>query len=161
VGERPASAPPLLLDAMLGRLARWLRLMGYDAAFLADTPDIDLVRLARAESRLLLTRDRELAARRGVQALFIESQDFEAQLAQVQQEVGPPPEPVVPRCGVCNTPLKPLSKQAARERVPPYVWRTQEHFTYCEGCHRVYWQGTHWEGIQEQLGEHDGPSGQA
>lgn len=148
--------PPLLLDAMLGRLARWLRLMGYDAAYLADTDDIVLVRLARAEARLIVTCDRGLAARRGVRAILINSQRLEEQVAQVQEEAGPPPMPVVPRCGVCNTPLKALPRAAARGRVPPYVWRTQQDFTVCEGCHRVYWQGSHWDGIQRWLDRHPG-----
>lgn len=145
--------PPLLLDAMLGRLARWLRLMGYDAAYLSDTDDLEVMRLARAEERLLLTRDRGLAARRGVQAILIESQELGGQLEQVRREVGPPPEPVVSRCSLCNTPLEFLTREAARGRVPPYIWRSQQEFTQCPNCHRVYWQGTHWQAIQEQLGE--------
>ncbi|HEC23782.1 MAG TPA: hypothetical protein ENI95_12790 [Chloroflexi bacterium] len=156
--DRNSGTPPLLLDAMLGRLATWLRLMGYDAAYLADTDDIEVVRLARAEARVLLTRDRGLAARRGVRAILIASQSLEEQLAQVIREIGPPPEPITPRCSVCNTPLEPLPREAARERVPPYVWRTQQTFTYCPGCHRVYWPGTHWAAIQRQLREIGNPS---
>ncbi len=149
------NSPPLLLDAMLGRLARWLRLMGYDAAYLADTDDLELVRLARAESRLILTRDRGLATRRGVKALLIDSQSLEEQLEQVKEEIGEPPQPLTPRCGVCNAPLHPLSREAARDRVPPYIWRSQETFTHCPDCHRIYWQGTHWEAIQRQINGND------
>jgi uncharacterized protein with PIN domain len=136
---------------MLGRLASWLRLMGYDAAFLADTDDVAVMRQARAESRLILTRDRGLAARRGVRAILIDSQNLEEQLAQVKDEIGLPSEPVVPRCSVCNTQLLPLSHEAARDRVPPYIWRTQREFTHCPGCRRVYWPGTHWQAIRRQL----------
>lgn len=146
-----SSAPPLLLDAMLGRLASWLRLMGYDAAYLADTDDMEVMRQARAESRLILTRDRGLAARRGVRAVLIDSQQLDEQLAQVVEEIGPPPEPVLPRCSVCNTQLAPLTHEAARGRVPPYIWREQREFTHCPGCQRVYWQGTHWDAIQRQI----------
>ncbi len=102
---------PLLLDAMLGRLARWLRLMGYDAAYLADTDDIEVVRLARAEGRLVLTRDRGLATRRGIDAMLIDSQTLDEQLAQVAEEIGGAPEPVTPRCAVCNVPLAALSAE--------------------------------------------------
>jgi uncharacterized protein with PIN domain len=144
-------APPLLLDAMLGRLATWLRLMGYDAAYLADTDDIEVVRQARAESRVILTRDRGLAARRGVEALLIDSQTLGEQLAQVKAEIGPPAQPLTPRCSVCNTALQPLSREAASGRVPPYIWRTKQTFKHCPGCHRVYWAGTHWTAIQQQL----------
>ncbi len=146
-------APPLLLDVMLGRLARWLRLMGYDVTYMADTDDIEIVRAARAQKRLVLTRDRGLAARRAIEAVLITSQDLDDQIEQVTTEVGPPPQPAVPRCVVCNTPLEPLSPQAARERVPPYVWRTKSSFARCPACKRIYWPGTHWEAIRERLGE--------
>lgn len=150
-GREVTETPRLLLDAMLGRLARWLRLMGYDAAYLPGTDDLALVQLARAETRLILTRDQGLAARRGIRAILIASQNLEEQLAQVGAEVGPPPEPLVLRCGVCNTPLVSLTREAARGRVPPYVWRTRQEFAHCPGCQRVYWRGTHWEGIRRQL----------
>lgn len=146
-------APPLLLDAMLGRLARWLRMLGYDAAYLPDTDDLELVRLARAESRLILTRDRGLVARRGVQAVLIDSQQIDEQLEEAIAAVGPPPQPATPRCMACNVPLEPLPHEAARDRVPPYVWRTAHEFTTCPCCGRIYWQGTHWEGIRQRLGK--------
>lgn len=148
-----STAPPLLADAMLGRLARWLRLAGYDTAYLPDTDDLAVVRLARAEGRLILTRDGGLAARKGVRALMIHSQQVEEQLAQVREQVGLPPDDAPARCSVCNVPLDPLSADAARERVPPYVWRTQTRFMACGACHRVYWPGTHWQAIQAGLDE--------
>ena len=146
------AAPPLLLDAMLGRLARWLRLMGYDAAYLADTEDIVVVRVARAEGRLVLTRDRELAARRAIRAGLIQSDRLEEQIEQVARDVGPPGEGG-PRCAVCNVPLAPVEPESVRDRVPPYVWRTQRDFSECGRCRRVYWPGTHWAGFRAKLGE--------
>lgn len=145
--------PPLLADAMLGRLARWLRLAGYDTAYLPDTDDLAVMRLARAESRLILTRDAGLASRKGVKALLVESQQVEEQLAQVREAVGPPGQDTLPRCSVCNEPLVPLSAEAAHERVPPYVWRTQKSFMTCQSCRRVYWPGTHWQAIRAGLDE--------
>ena len=153
-----ADTPPrLLVDAMLGRLARWLRLMGYDTAYLADTDNLALVHLARAEDRLILTRDRGLALRRGVRVILIDSQRLPEQLRQVKDQIGSPSQNVIPRCGVCNSPLEPLTHEAARGRVPPYVWRTQETFTQCAGCRRVYWPGTHWKAIERQLHHQDTP----
>ncbi len=143
--------PPLLLDAMLGRLARWLRLMGYDAAYIPDTDDREVVRQARAESRVILTRDRGLVRRRGITALLIDSQRLDDQIKEVQANIGPPPKPVTARCGVCNTPLKTLPRNSAQSRVPPYIWRTKDAFTECPGCRRVYWNGTHWSAIQGRL----------
>jgi uncharacterized protein with PIN domain len=149
--DHPLAAPRLLIDAMLGKLARWLRLMGFDATYLPDVDDIVLVRHARAEGRLLVTRDRGLAARRGVEALLIDSQDLEGQLNEVLSALGAPPPDAIPRCTLCNEPLEELPHDAAEGRVPPYVWRTQETFSQCPVCRRVYWPGTHWEAIQEQV----------
>ncbi|MBN1123176.1 MAG: Mut7-C RNAse domain-containing protein [Anaerolineae bacterium] len=146
-----SEAPPLLLDAMLGRLARWLRLMGYDAAFLADTPDLLIVRKARSESRLVLTRDHALSRHRGIEALFIEGEDIDEQIAQVVEAIGPAGDPPSPRCGYCNQPLIPVDRDAVGDRVPPYVLRTESEFRVCEKCRRVYWPGTHWESVEERI----------
>lgn len=143
--------PPLLVDAMLGRLARWLRLMGYDAVYLADADDLVVVRLARVEGRRVLTRDREMAARRAVDATLIDSQTLDEQIDEVLEKIGPPPDDAPPRCAACNTPLEALSRGAAKGRVPPYVWRTQDDFTHCPNCHRVYWKGTHWRRIRARI----------
>jgi len=144
-------APPLLLDAMLGRLARWLRLMGYDAAYLADTPDLLIVRKALAESRVVLTRDYALSKQRGIQALFIESEDINEQIAQVVGTIGPAGDQAAPRCGNCNEPLIPVDREAVRDRVPPYVLRTNTEFRVCETCRRVYWPGTHWQSVEQRI----------
>lgn len=137
-------AVKLLADAMLGRLAKWLRILGYDTAYLADTDDYAVMRLARAEDRLILTRDLALAERRGVRALLIDADGLEEQLSQVYDVVGPPPEPSLSRCPVCNHRLVAADAELVARRVPPYVQRTQDHFSYCADCERVYWQGTHW-----------------
>ena len=147
------NTPRLLTDTTLGRLARWLRLAGYDTAYLADADNVAVMRLARAEKRLILTRDAELASRKGVNALLIASRHVEEQLAQVRDSVGPPQGNPTARCSICNQPLVPLSAEAARERVPPYVWRTQENFHACPSCRRVYWPGTHWQAIETGLDE--------
>jgi len=136
---------------MLGRLARWLRLLGYDAAYARDAGDHDLVRRARAEARVLLTRDRELAARRGIQSLLVESGALDEQVRQVQQALGLPPDPPLSRCPACNTPLVAAGRETVRGRIPPYVWRRQTDFRVCPGCHRVYWPGTHVTRIQAVL----------
>lgn len=142
--------PSLLVDAMLGRLARWLRLMGYDAAYWRDGSDSALIRKARAEDRLVVTRDHQLAGRRGVRAILVASESLDEQIAEVRAELKGNPEPFS-RCPECNGKLEDLSAEAARPRVPPYVWHTQSLFRQCPGCSRVYWRGTHWPGMQARL----------
>jgi uncharacterized protein with PIN domain len=124
--------------------------MGYDVAYLPSSDDLTLIRMARAERRVILTRSRKLTMRGGTQALLICSQMLDEQIAQVKAQIGSPPEPRTSRCAICNVPLVPLSREAAQSRVPPYVWRTTEDFSACSVCHRVYWPGSHWQAIQER-----------
>ena len=136
---------------MVGTLAKWLRILGYDTCFDPDMDDHQLVRLARAEDRVLLTRDRELARRPGLNAVFVTSQSLEAQIGQVLSELNLEPERSFSRCPVCNEQLAEVDRQAARDRVPAYVARTQKSFRACPVCQRVYWRGTHWQQMDEQL----------
>ena len=145
-----AAPPRLVADAMLGRLARWLRLMGYDTLYWREGSDLELARLAQAEGRLIVTRDRQLAGRRGVHALLISAETLDAQMAEASAALGGQPSPFS-RCPECNTPLAELAHDAARDLVPPYVWRTQAVFRRCADCGRIYWKGTHWPGMMARL----------
>ncbi|MDY7080526.1 MAG: Mut7-C RNAse domain-containing protein [Chloroflexota bacterium] len=133
----------LLADGMLGRLAKWLRLLGYDTTYENTATDPELARLARSEGRVLLTRDRELSARRGLRTLLIQSEVLEEQVREVRDALGPPPQPPLSRCVVCNTTLETASPAEIADCVPPYVLRTQSEFRRCPGCGRVYWPGSH------------------
>ena len=140
------SAPKLLVDAMLGSLARRLRWLGYDAIYRNHLPDDEMIRLAAQEGRLLVTRDRALARRRGVRALLVEATDVAAQVQEVTAALGPSLHP--PRCTVCNGELIPIPMEEAAPHVPEYVARTQTEFVRCQGCGRIYWPGSHWPGLQ-------------
>ena len=132
---------------MLGALARRLRWLGYDAEYRNDLPDEEMMAIARETGRLLVTRDRALAKRRGVRALFVAATELEDQVAAVVDALGPSGAP--PRCTVCNGELESLTREEAAPLVPPYVARTQTEFSRCRGCGRVYWPGTHWPGLQK------------
>ncbi len=142
--------PRLYVDAMLGRLARWLRLLGYDTLYWREGSDAALADQARAEGRLVITRDHQLAARRGVNALLVSAETLDAQLAEVRAALGDPPGPLT-RCPECNGVLEELAHADARDLVPAYVWQTQPTFRRCAGCGRVYWQGTHVPGMLARL----------
>ncbi len=133
-----------IADNMLGRLAKWLRLLGYDTLYLPRADDPELVRVARAQERILLTRDVELTRRRGVKHLLIESEKVNAQVAQVFREFNLSVRAAFSRCAECNQRLEIVSKESVRAMVPPYVFSTQERFQRCVNCGRVYWRGTHW-----------------
>ena len=139
----------LLADEMLGRLARWLRLLGYDTLYEPGLSDHQLAARARHEDRTLLTRDRELARRKGIRCLLIHSQKLEEQLEQVMRELGTPPPESEPRCSQCNAQLTSISHQEASLKVPAFVLDTHKRFRYCAQCDQVYWQGSHWQHITE------------
>lgn len=154
--------PALFVDAMLGRLARWLRLAGYDTAFWRAGADEELIAAAREQGRLIVTKDRALAGRRGVDAVRIDSETLDGQIAEARAALarrGPVPEPFT-RCSACNGPVELLSRAAAEGLVPPYVWHTQREFRRCAACGRVYWKGTHWPAVQGRLAANELPPSQ-
>jgi hypothetical protein len=134
---------------MLGRLARWLRLMGYDTAYADGISDHQIAARARAECCVVLTRDQALARRKGIRCLFIHSQALEEQIREVVTAFGVPrPEP---RCSDCNVPLVELTPEQAAPHVPLYVLHTQHRFHRCPTCERYYWAGSHWSRIEERI----------
>jgi uncharacterized protein with PIN domain len=157
--EVGGSCPAFIADEMLGRLAKWMRLLGFDTLYAGDLPgvgalsDHQIAALARAQGRIVLTRDRELVRRKGMQCLWIESQILEAQLVEVVAALGYPEGDVRPgaRCPRCNTALDEVPRHQARAHVPPYVWQTQRRFTHCRACDQYYWRGTHWQHFEATI----------
>jgi uncharacterized protein with PIN domain len=150
-----AEPPTFVVDAMLGRLAKWLRILGYDAVFDATAHDAQLARMARADGRILLTRDQTLAQRRGLQTVLVDSEEPEAQLRQVVTQLNLRTDHAFSRCPVCNELLESLTRQAAQALVPRYVWHTHDRFRMCPACGRVYWPGTHWQAMDGVLARLD------
>ncbi|NOZ96086.1 MAG: hypothetical protein GXP47_15305 [Acidobacteria bacterium] len=143
--------PRFLCDAMLGSLARWLRLFGYDAE-LSGAPDAELAERARREERWLLTRDRELASV-GPRSLLVRSDGLEEQLVEVFRRLGVTPVASLSsaRCSRCNGVLADLDRGDAEGVVPPHVARTAPRFRRCTSCGAVYWPGSHTERILARL----------
>ncbi|RPI22738.1 MAG: hypothetical protein EHM61_21535 [Acidobacteria bacterium] len=139
---------------MLGTLAKWLRILGYDTAYDNRITDDEIVKRCLAEARIALTRDARLAQRRVLRgSLLIESTELGAQLRQVLDFVGYRVDPgrLLSRCVECNSPLVSVSPESVKALVPEYVFRTQPDFKQCATCRRVYWGGTHREHIQHKL----------
>jgi uncharacterized protein len=147
-----------IADVMLGRLAKRMRLLGYDVLYDPALDDNDIVRLSLAERRMILTRDRALAARPlASNHLFVESDDVEEQLEQVLSISPGDPSPLT-RCSVCNEPLASMTRQEARNLVPSYVFENNEMFLQCTICGRIYWKGTHVRRMTERPGRKNGRS---
>jgi len=146
-----------IVDSNVGRLARWLRLAGFDTLFIKDVDDNRLVRIALAEGRVLLTKDTQIMKRRLVtrgrlRVLLIEEDEVKSQLRQVVTTLN-----LVTHlspftlCLECNQTLLPKEKEEVQELVPPYVFQTQTQYMQCPGCQRIYWRGTHWERMSREL----------
>src|SRR5438045_7352599 len=146
--------PRFLADCNVGRLARWLRALGYDASYHAHIEDAALVREAAAEDRVLLTRDRDLTKRRVIQsgavrAILTRHDHVTATLRQVFAELGLDIEQSLTRCIECNAELEPRHADLVAARVPPFVRSTQTRYSECPGCGRIYWAGTHWQHMRD------------
>ena len=137
---------------MLGKLARWLRVIGQDVIYGAHLSGYGLIRSARREGRIVLTRDRVMVRRNPPNYLLVESDLFREQLKQVVAVFGIDPfKDAFTRCVECNSLLQPLPRESVREKVPPYVFETQERFSLCQGCQRIYWPATHQERMLAEL----------
>jgi uncharacterized protein with PIN domain len=150
-----ANRPRFSVDEMLGSLARWLRIMGYDTIYHRDQSDTEIVNTASEEGRFLLTRDKELAFRAGDEGVFIEDDDVTAQLRQVSKLLGLTLDESMTRCTLCNGELETLSPQDAEELVPEGALENNDEFFRCVECGKVYWKGTHWIDIRARLKSFD------
>ncbi len=134
-----------IADAMLGRLARWLRFLGFDTLYFPGIHDAQLVRIAREQNRTILTRDTRLVRMRGLtDYLLVESDHPYQQLLETVGTFKPLRFRPWSRCVACNGALEEVSDKAAvRESVPEFVFLHTDRFRRCTSCGRVYWQGTH------------------
>ena len=132
-------------DAMLGRLARWLRLAGFDCAYDSEITDEGIVRLAVSERRTILTRDRSLPEEWWIADIYVvREEDLGKQLAEVIQRFGLASSVrVLTRCNECNRPLNRVTRAQVRGRVPAGTLELHDVFSECPACGRVYWEGSH------------------
>jgi uncharacterized protein len=142
-----------IADAMLGRLARWLRIVGYDTIYLKHTSDSVIVAQAVRENRVILTRDRHFEKIKAAKnRLIISSTRIADQFREVVTEFNLDiTQFLFTRCSACNTPLVPVDKSEIIEQIPSYIARTQNQFSQCPTCNRIYWAGTHMELIQKKI----------
>ncbi len=137
--------PRFIADVMLGRLAKWLRIAGFDVLYSNKYSDEELMAISNREGRVLLSRDTRLLIRKQVKKfIFLESQDIQQQIRQVfkRMRIFSPPFPLT-RCLSCNEALIETARESVREHVPVFVYRTQMHFKSCPKCGKVFWAGTH------------------
>ncbi len=146
-----------IVDTNVGKLTKLLRIMGYDTRFFNGQNDSHMIATARAEGRVILTRDTQIMKRRLItggqlKAVLIESDEPELQIRQVINALNLDCQfKPFTLCLECNQPLLERSKEQVKDLVPPYVFQTQSQFMECPVCHRIYWRGTHWEAMIKKL----------
>jgi hypothetical protein len=147
-----------IVDHNVGKLVKRLRMMGCDTLFFTGEDDWQMVITALREDRTILTRDSRVMkmgviASGRAKAVFIESDNPEEQLRQVAEIFGLPGTETefLTICLECNRRLEERTKEEVKDRVPPYVYSTQDRYMECPSCHKIYWKGTHWQAMSEEL----------
>ena len=142
-------------DRMLGKLAKWLRVLGLDVVYLRQAANSEI--LARlGEGRILLTRNRRAEPwRQHGKVFLVYANDPKEQLREVVHGLRLPKEEVslFSRCLRCNRRLITVSRNQVREEVPEYIWQTHQRFYRCEDCHKVFWSGSHSDRMRRLLRE--------
>jgi uncharacterized protein len=155
-----------IADNNVGKLARWLRLIGYDTLLLKQKDDGQMIKIALSESRVILTKDAQFMKRRLVtngklKTIHIKQDDPRLQVQEVVRTVklnyhfNP-----FSLCLECNQALIPRDKEEVKGLVPTHVLETQTQYTECPACHRIYWPGTHWQAMAKKLQDLQGKGGE-
>ena len=138
----------ILCDQMLGTLAKWLRILGFDTFYAnAEMSDEDLLNIAKGENRTIFTRDKELIIRgkkKNQNFMAIETTDLDLQLNQVLKHVNIDEKSILSRCTLCNTVLDTIEKNKAQGKIPSKVFENNEKFWFCSKCNKFYWMGSHY-----------------
>lgn len=147
-----------IADGMVGRLARWLRLIGNDVEYSKDSTDSELIKRAMTEARTLLTSDVELyrrAVANGADAFLIKGKTEAERLAQIAErfKMSLDVDATISRCPTCNSTIRPIKKEQVIDKVPPSTFNVFDEFWECtnSNCGKIYWRGSHWNKINEHL----------
>lgn len=140
-----------ILSKELGKLATWLRILGFDSVYYKQDRISSLIILALKEDRVILTRNHYLPKHTGIRIIVVDSERVNAQLKEVLKalNIKANKDIMFSRCVICNILLSSIEKTKIESKVPEYVFATQEKFLTCEVCNRIYWKGTHWGNVEE------------
>ena len=145
-----------IVDANVGKLARWLRMLGYDTLYFNDIDDGELVRVGLQQKRVVITKDTQIMLRRvitdgRVKAALVTDDDPKDQFRFLAEEFKLDRSKQFTRCLECNQVLVQRNKDEVKNLVPPYVFQTQTQYYQCPECERVYWRATHWQHMTQEL----------
>ena len=135
--------PKFVADVMLGRVARWLRILGYDTLYFSNAGDDELIYIALTQKRILLTRDTELAKNAGSCGYLVRANELWAQLREIKNHFGLHTKIRLVRCPICNGEIVPVPRDEVKNKVPTYTFLTHDQFWRCTNCGKIYWRGSH------------------
>lgn len=153
VRPQPLREPRFVLDTHLGRLAAYLRMLGFDTLYRNDLADDELARISSREHRILLTRDPGLLKRSIVtHGYWLRETNPQRQLTEILRRFDLI-EAITPfqRCLRCNGLLQPIAKEAVSDRLPPRARQLYDEFHICQVCGRVYWKGPHYARMERLI----------
>jgi len=153
------SEPIFFVDAMLGNIARKLRLLGYDSQYFSDIDDEKLIDSARKEKRIIISKDEELikkAQKLGMRTIHITKEEEVEEFLEIINSVNLKRIQIngnIARCPNCNSLTESVDKEIIKERIPQGVLKLNDKFWICKYCNQIYWEGTHIKNLQEFVGK--------
>ena len=142
-----------ILTKELGRLARWLRILGFDTLYFESDNVATLILEALREDRTIITRKKAKINDLEKKTVVILSGNLEEQLKELVEKLNLKikEEEMFSRCTLCNAALEEVKKESVKQKIPPHVYKTQNNFMQCKICAKIYWQGSHWGKVQQVL----------
>jgi len=139
-----------MCDEMLGSLAKWLRILGYDTKYVRDMKDDEISKISLDEGRILITRDK-LLHKKTPNSIYVENNGLEEQIKKIFKEknLKIDENKFLTRCIVCNEKIIEIEKEKVKEKVPEHIYAIQDKFYICPKCRKIYWKGSHWENMKE------------
>ena len=152
---QPERNPMFFVDAMLGNIAKKLRLMGYDTKYFSDIDDESIIQMARKENRIVISRDKDLvriSQKNGVYAIHIQSDNEIHQLYDIMDYLNLKVVEISgdkARCPNCNSKTQTINKKNIYEKLPERVLENNDKFWICKDCNQIFWEGTHIQNLQK------------
>lgn len=147
------------VDAMLGNIAKKLRLMGYDSSYFSDIEDDELIKLAKNDKRIIISRDEGLiqkAQKYGLECIFLKNKEEIEQFREIIEKLNLKTIQIngdKARCPKCNSKTNPINKKNIQDKIPLKVLENNEKFWICENCEQIFWEGTHIKNLQKFVEE--------
>ena len=156
---REASKPTFFVDAMLGNIAKKLRLMGFDSMYSSNIEDEELIKQAKNEKRIIISRDGELIRKSlkiGINSIFLKNQKEKEQLHEIISKLNLKEIKIngeIARCPKCNSTTQTILKQNIQKKIPNKILENNNKFWKCKFCDKIFWEGTHITNLQKFVGE--------